>query len=312
MSNYGRLNTGLQVSGSISPATETDSYRTFLIAGLTYQFDAQGRSSGNGTLTDPHMAVTTTGGTQLAYDDDVSSTNRDAQIVYTPSRSGDYLVNVAENGGNATGSYRFTISPGYASDYNDDVRASQYGDAIAGLDGNDAIAGFAGQDYLYGQNGNDSLRGGDDRDNLFGGNGNDLVRGEGGGDLINGGAGADRLAGGVGSDRFIFNLASDSAPNAFDRIIQLDDRVAFSGIGVEGGDVLDVSGIDADPSISGNQAFRFSSGPLTRGVAQLYENDEGDTIFVASTDNDTTPEILIRIEDGSIRATAYTSDEFIL
>ena len=58
------------------------------------------------------------------------------------------LVNVGENGNNATGTYVFQISPGYASNYNDRVAGTGWGDAIAGMDGNDMIAGGGGMVVL--------------------------------------------------------------------------------------------------------------------------------------------------------------------
>lgn len=312
MSYYGRLNTGTQVGASISPATETDTYRTNFIAGLTYQITAKGASTGNGSLVDPHMSLTTIGGSQLGYNDDISSTNQNAEIVFTAKTSSDYLVNVAENGGNATGSYTLVISAGFASNYSDKVIGTANSEGIAGLDGNDTLSGSGGNDWLYGQNGNDSLLGGNDNDNLQGGSGNDVLRGQEGNDVLVSGTGADVLIGGNGADRFEFSSAGDSTPAAFDRIIAGDGTAAFNGIGVGSGDVLDLSRIDANPYQSGNQAFHFAGGTLTTGVAQLYEDAEGNTVFVASTDSDSAAEVMIKIADGSVRASQYTAGEFLL
>lgn len=313
MSYYGHLATGYKVAGSISPMGETDSYRVTLIPGLTYSFTAQGASSGNGTLADPHMALTTLSGRQLAYGDDISSSNRDAQIVWTAPAGTtpiDYSLNVAENGNNSTGSYNLTVSAGYASNYADRVVGSAYADAIAGMAGNDQLSGGNGNDYLYGQDGNDYLMGMNDHDYLNGGAGNDSLRGGTGSDRLIGGTGADQLIGGSGADRFVF-YAGDSGRYDFDSIIAGDGAAAFDGVGAAAGDVIDLSAIDANPYLAGNQAFRFSA-TLTTGTAQLTENARGDTVLMASTDNDAEAEIVIRIVDGAVRATQYAANDFIL
>ncbi|AXC48686.1 hypothetical protein DRW48_02375 [Paracoccus suum] len=313
MSYYGRLPTGYSIGGSISPVGETDSYRVTLVPGLTYSITAQGSSSGNGTLVDPHMALTTLSGRQLAYDDDISSSNYDAQIVWTAPAGGsslDYFVNVAENGDNASGTYKLTVSAGYASNYADRVVGSAYGDAIAGMDGNDQLAGGNGNDYLYGQNGNDYLMGLNDHDYLSGATGNDSLRGGTGSDRLVGGAGADQLVGGSGADRFIF-YAGDSGRYDYDAIMAGDGGLAFDGIGAAAGDVIDLSAIDANPYVAGNQAFQFSS-TLTTGTAYLTENTRGDTVLMASTDADSEPELVIQIRDGAYTASQYAANDFIL
>ena len=311
MSYYGRLNTGLQTDAAISPMGEMDQYRTALIQGLTYTFTAAGASSGNGTLSDPHMSLTTIGGQQIAYSDDVSSSNFDSQITWTATSTADYFINVAENGNNAVGTYKFQISPGYASNYNDRVAGTGWGDAIAGMDGNDLIAGGGGNDYLYGQNGNDTLQGGADADYLNGGAGNDVLRGGGQNDVLVGGTGADQLIGGTYSDRFVFTSVNDSTPAVWDAILPGDGAYAFEGIGVNGGDVIDLSQIDANPYQAGNQAFVFSQ-TMGVGTVQLYNDAQGNTVLVGSVDADADPEFLLKIADGNIVAGQYALSDFIL
>ena len=79
------------------------------------------------------------------------------------------------------------------------------------------------------------------------GGGVDSVIGSAGSDTINGGAGGDLLTGGLGADTFIFALASDTPKNAADLITDF----------LSGTDHLDLSLIDADSGLAGDQALAF-------------------------------------------------------
>jgi Glycosyl hydrolases family 16/RTX calcium-binding nonapeptide repeat (4 copies) len=108
------------------------------------------------------------------------------------------------------------------------------------------LSGLAGDDYLYGDAGNDRLLGGSGNDKLYGGNGSDLLIG---------GLGIDRLDGEGGADTFRFESIVESPYSARDTII------AFSGAT---GDRIDISAVDANTLVSGNQAFTFiGSDPFT-------------------------------------------------
>ena len=127
-----------------------------------------------------------------------------------------------------------------------------------------AVGGFSGTDWfdqfedLYGSNrGGDLLIGsvddnrilgfgGDDR--IFGFDGNDELFGQQGNDLLAGGVGADALTGGAGADVFDFNHISESTSAARDTVRD------FSAAA---GDIIDLSGIDANSAVAGNQAFTF-------------------------------------------------------
>lgn len=103
---------------------------------------------------------------------------------------------------------------------------------------------------------------------LFGKGGADVLDGAAGDDFLDGGAGADVLVGGAGADIFSFG-AGDSRPGAPDRLQPMGDPVssgpgAFDGAGVAGGDVIDLSRIDADPNQAGRQAFVFGAPGLGR------------------------------------------------
>ena len=140
-------------------------------------------------------------------------------------------------------------------------------DFLFGDDGNDQLSGDDGDDYLDGGDGNDKLNGGNGADVLFGwsgadtlsgGAGNDRLSGGSGADIINGGAGSDRLDGGAGNDIFVFSATSDSAVGGNrDRILDF----------TRGSDVIDLSAIDANTLVAGNQAFSFIGSSAFSGVA---------------------------------------------
>ncbi|MEH2256748.1 calcium-binding protein [Nostoc sp.] len=117
--------------------------------------------------------------------------------------------------------------------------------------GNDSLFGNGGNDVLNGGGGNDRVDGGTGKDVLSGGSGNDTVIGGDGDDTLAGGTGKDILTGGSGNDTFDYNSTSDSPLSSRDLITD------FRGNGNSLGDRIDVSTIDANSTIGGNQAFTF-------------------------------------------------------
>ncbi|HRO15450.1 MAG TPA: calcium-binding protein [Paracoccus sp. (in: a-proteobacteria)] len=310
----GRIDTGTTRSGSISFAGEYDTYTTTLIEGLTYSAAAKGASSGNGTLYDPNIALYDRNGTRLLDNDDVTpGSNRDGVITFRIGAGGTdlYTLGVGETGNNATGSYRLTLSAGYATGANDSVTGTGYNDAINGMNGNDRIWGMGGHDNLLGAAGNDWLMGGGGADVLQGGVGADVLRGQGGNDVLYGAHGADDLYGGTGADRFVFYSHTDSnAANGIDVIAAADGAIAFEGVGVTGGDRIDLSGIDANLGVAGNQAFVFSTSHAA-GTLSLLESG-GQTILQGHVNNDGVADFTLAIADGATTPYAYSADEFIL
>ena len=92
------------------------------------------------------------------------------------------------------------------------------------------------------------------------GAGNDVVIGSAGADAIIGGSGRDTLTGGAGNDTFVFTSTSQSTrPSTIDIITDFH----------QGEDRIDLSGIDANTVLAGEDAFTFvGSGPFT-GAGQL-------------------------------------------
>ena len=81
--------------------------------------------------------------------------------------------------------------------------------------------------------------------------------------------------------------------------LQLDPR----------GREFDLSAIDANTEISGNQAFQF--GGTTAGRVRVVNNGSNSEVL-ANTDGDAAAELRIVIEDGSVQAGSYTRDDILL
>ena len=211
-------------------------------------------------------------------------------------------------------------------------------DTLFGGDGNDTINGGGQNDDMDGGDGIDTLsfegtsgpvfasliqtgfittgNAGIDRyvnfENMIGSNFNDNLTGDNGDNVIDGGLGDDRLLGnggqdtligGGGNDIFVFNGFSESTVAAPD-VIQ-----GFDNPGAVFGDRIDVSALDADFGVAGNQAFTF--GLVGRGGLWVT-NDGTDTLVFADAFGGGAPDIAIRIIDGAVNASAYTAADFIL
>jgi Ca2+-binding RTX toxin-like protein len=157
---------------------------------------------------------------------------------------------------------------------------------------------------LFGMGGADRLIGGGGNDKLFGGNNTDSLSGGKGKDTLVGGKGADVLKGGDGADVFVFEKTSDSYKKDTDVIKD------FSGAGKKGGDIIDLSEIDAIKGKIGNQAFDFGT---SKGKGDLWaENVKGDTWIYGNVDGDKAAEIKFLFEDGKTKAGDYFESDFVL
>ncbi|RCJ18045.1 hypothetical protein A6S26_29215 [Nostoc sp. ATCC 43529] len=119
-------------------------------------------------------------------------------------------------------------------------------------------------DNVIGTNAGDNIVGDGQSNQLSGGNGNDNINGGAGNDTITGGNGTDVLTGGLGNDVFDFNSLAESQPGAFRDVIN-----GFAGNGLALGDRIDLSTIDANPFLAGNQAFSFIGANLFTAVGQV-------------------------------------------
>ncbi|WP_242122673.1 cadherin domain-containing protein [Sphingobium sp. Sx8-8] len=161
------------------------------------------------------------------------------------------------------------------------------GVSLTALSSGSTLNGTGEEDTLRGAGGNDTLIGNGGNDTLVGNGGNDIIDGGAGNDRITGGAGADILTGGAGADLFIYNAVGNSTPIIMDRIMDFQDGI----------DRIDLSGIDSNPYLSGNQAFSFIGGAAFTAVGQLHVYSDGtDTFIEGNTDNNpATVEFAIRL-----------------
>lgn len=99
-------------------------------------------------------------------------------------------------------------------------------------------------------------------DTFMGSWGDDIFPATGGNDTLRGGLGQDRLSGGDGHDVFVFASAAETT-------VRGGDIIGDFG---RGRDVIDISGIDADPTKRGDQKFEWIGG-------KRFAGDEGELRF---------------------------------
>ncbi len=230
------------------------------------------------------------------------------------------------------------------SKFNDQLFGNSGNNALSGGDGNDILCGGAGADIMAGGAGTDTLtysratagvivdllgparntnEAQGDRyssiENLIGSNhadelhgttganslagmtGADLLNGRDGNDWLNGGLGADQLYGGTGSDKFFYRSTSDTGKTLATADTIFDFNAAQ-------GDKIDLSSIDANINIAGNQAFTFV-GTFTGASAQVrFEKTASDTFIYGDVNGDSVADFLIHLDD----AVTMSSGHFIL
>jgi Ca2+-binding RTX toxin-like protein len=216
------------------------------------------------------------------------------------------------------------------NDGDDWLQGGSGNDQIWGGNGNDTLAGGSGADILSGGAGTDTAdytasqsavtvdltlgtgSGGDAsgdqlssienvtgsafNDQLTGSNGDNQLSGGAGNDRLTGGLGKDIFSGGDGADNFVFKTVQDSAPGHEDQIVDFTSAQ---------GDHIDLSGIDANTKVAGDEAFGYIGSAAFSGVAgQLRYADhflEGDV------NGDGTADIRIHVNAASL-----THNDFIL
>lgn len=150
---------------------------------------------------------------------------------------------------------------------------------IYGNDGANVLSGLGGHDRIFGGAGNDVLIGGD---------GDDRLAGQDGDDVLIGGAGSDRLYGDAGADRFVFQHISDSPVSAGDTVV---------GFSAAQGDRIDLSQIDANALLQGDQHFTFIGTHAFSGAGQL-RFEKG--VLSADIDGDLRPDFAITLLDVKV------------
>lgn len=177
----------------------------------------------------------------------------------------------------------------------DDVLIGQGGaDKLVGADGNDTLYGYSDNDKLYGDAGSDKLVGGDGDDTLYGGAGDDRLYAD---------EGADNLYGGTGADTFVFTWLDPSTLISSGR----DDIYQFSQAD---GDIINLSGIDANTTVNGGQAFDFiGTNAFSEQVSELrYVNTGSETYIYGDINGDGAADFSIHV-DGVVE---LQSIDFIL
>ena len=167
---------------------------------------------------------------------------------------------------------------------NDLLTGGTGADKLAGNTGNDTLVGNAGNDTLLGGAGSDSLQGGAGDDSLVGGADADVLRGGAGNDILVGGVGNDTLSGGVGADHFVFKTAADANGDVMTDYWRTQ------------GDTIDLTGIDANTKVAGNQAFAFIGEKAFTGTAGQLQYKEG--LISGDHNGDKVADFQIKISDG--------------
>jgi len=156
--------------------------------------------------------------------------------------------------------------------------------------GNIGATGGFDSDVIEGNGANNTINGGD---------GNDTLIGNGGSDRLIGAAGADILGGGAGADSFVLLRVSDS-PNP------VDQRDTIKDFSVANGDRIDLSAIDANTILAGNQAFTFRGTAAFTGAAGQLRFSAGNNVVVVFGDinGDKAADFAIRVEGTATLAAA--------
>jgi Ca2+-binding RTX toxin-like protein len=181
----------------------------------------------------------------------------------------------------------------------DDVYRGTKGQLTGEIDGgagDDLILGGRGADIIVGDDpsdgavgGADTLAGGKGDDSIDGGHGRDLLQGGGGNDTIIGGGGADVLTGGSGADIFLYRGLGESTTAAPDLITDLTHV-----------DVIDISQIDANTSVKGNQAFT---------LVASFDGHAGEATLAYDADANLTTLALDRDGDGAADAAIHMTGD---
>jgi Ca2+-binding RTX toxin-like protein len=165
---------------------------------------------------------------------------------------------------------------------NDVLIGDSSANTLEGRAGDDSLSGLAGADMLFGEDGDDILDGGVGADTLNGGSGVDTLLG---------GFGADTLVGGAGADIFMWLVETETGAT-----LGAADLVSY--FNQSAGDLLDVSSIDANSTVGGNQSFSFIGTDAFTAAGQINWFTQGNSTYIAlNTDADSGAEAFIEVAD---------------
>lgn len=183
------------------------------------------------------------------------------------------------SGGTMTG-YKHWINGKLAYEVTDTkVSATTVNKYLNNSDGNSV------QSYVL--SGHDIINGSIYSDYIKSWAGNDAVNGNQGSDTLEGGLGADTLTGGKDADVFKYTAVKESGTTATTRDTLTDFKHTEN-------DLIDLSAIDANSKISGNQSFQFiGSASFNKDATGQLRFDSATHILYASTNADSKPEFSI-------------------
>ena len=249
---------------------------------------------------------------------DVGGTELNQATVSTVRSPGNDVITGSSGANNLSGASLNDVIKGLNGD--DTLNGNDGSDRLDGGDGKDTLNGGQGSDLLIGGTGNDRLVGdtgvdlaffggstkvtvdlglgkavrGGETDTLsgiegaIGSSAADTFKGDTNADWFQGGLGRDVFTGGGGRDLYDFNAVADSKSGSATRDVITDFTPLI--------DKLDLSGIDADPTAAGNQAFRWIGSGTLDGPGELgFVIAGGNTIVQASTDADAAAEFQIQL-----------------
>ena len=179
------------------------------------------------------------------------------------------------------------------------------------------IYGTAKNDAILGYNNLDTLRGGAGNDIVMntaithtyavildGGTGNDEIHDGGASNTIIGGLGVDTLDGGDGNDIYEFDTIKDTGITTATMDVIGSGSVGDYSSTWNTGDKIDLSAIDANSKIAGDQAFSFWSGASANSVWF----DSATSIVYADATGDTKADIAVLVYG----ITSLAATDFIL
>jgi hypothetical protein len=175
---------------------------------------------------------------------------------------------------------------------------------LTGNAGKNTLTGNAGANLILGLGGDDTISALAGNDTVNGGAGNDLIEGGAGNDTLNGGTGMDTLFGGVGKDRLIGGADADvfafrtkaEAGNGVNRDVIVDFVVGL--------DKIDLSAIDANELLEGNQAFSFIGDTAFGGMAGELRYAATSGFIYADTNGDTVADFQLQLIGKPVIAAA--------
>ncbi len=126
-----------------------------------------------------------------------------------------------------------------------------------------------------------------------------------GANVLEGGGGADKLFGLGGADRYVFRATTDSAGTARDSIGDFRQ---------DQNDVIDLSLIDANAKLGGNQAFDFlGTGAFTGVAGQLrYQFSGADTLVQGDTNGDRAADFVLVLTGNIALSQTSAQHDFVL